>query len=121
MKYASEREAGRLFRKARIRKSVVGTPMRPRLSVFKSAKHLYAQLIDDQTGKTLAAASTVDKELKTGKIRGNLAGAVKVGTLVAKRAKAAGIETVLFDRNGFRYHGTLKALADAAREGGLKF
>lgn len=121
MKYASERERGRLFRKNRIRKTIQGTGERPRLSVFKSAKHLYVQLIDDLLQKTIAAASTLDKDLKTKGIKGNLAGAKKIGELVAKRAKTAGIVAVVFDRNGFRYHGTLKALADAAREAGLKF
>ena len=105
-----------------IRKSVFGSPERPRLSVFRSDKHIYAQLIDDYAGKTLvAAASTVDEvrgDLKNG---GNLAAAKKVGLAIAERAKAAGIKAVAFDRGGRKYHGRVKALADAAREGGLAF
>ena len=120
MKHLSQREAGRLKRKMRIRKSVLGSTDRPRLSVFKSAKHLYAQVIDDTVGKTLASSSSVDKELK-GKVKATVDGAKEIGKLLAKRAKAKGIENVVFDRNGFRYHGRLKALADAAREAGLKF
>ena len=95
---------------------------RPRLSVFRSSKHIYAQVIDDDAGRTLAAASTLDKalrgELRTGADR---AAAEQVGRLVAERAKAAGVETVVFDRGGYRYHGRIKALADAARAVGLVF
>jgi large subunit ribosomal protein L18 len=95
---------------------------RPRLSVFRSSRHIYAQVIDDQGGRTLVAASTLDgplrSELKTGADR---AAAERVGTLLAERAKAAGVETVVFDRGGYRYHGRVKALADAARAGGLAF
>ncbi len=95
---------------------------RPRLSVFRSSKHIYAQLIDDNAGKTLAAASTVEKavakSLKTG---ADMAAAAEVGRLIAGRAKEAGIEAVVFDRGGYRFHGRLRALADAARESGLKF
>ena len=109
-------------RKHHIRKSVFGSPERPRLSVYRSAKHIYAQLIDDYAGKTLAAVATtaddVRGELKTG---ANVAAAKKAGTAIAERAKAAGITKVAFDRGGRRYHGRIKALADAAREGGLQF
>lgn len=114
--------AGRLKRKFSIRKKVSGTAERPRLTLFRSAKHMYAQVIDDDTGKTLAAASTLDKELKDG-----LAGlkkmdrAKKVGELIGQRCVDAGISMVVFDRNGFLYHGRVKALADGAREKKLKF
>ncbi len=109
-------------RKFGIRKSVFGTPERPRLSVFRSDKHIYAQIIDDMAGKTLAAVSStktdVRGELKNG---GNVAAAKLVGKAIAERAKSAGVTQVAFDRGGRRYHGRIKALADAAREGGLKF
>ena len=101
-----------------IRKRVQGTPARPRLSVYRSSKHIYAQVIDDMTGKTLAAANTVKLGLKNG---ANIEGAKQVGQQVAEAAKAAGVTDVAFDRGGFRYHGRIKALADAAREGGLQF
>ncbi len=104
-------------RKRGIRKRVSGTAERPRLTVFRSSKHIYVQIVDDLEGKTLASASSV--ALK--KDGGNAAGAAEVGKAVAEKAKAAGIEQVAFDRNGFRYHGRVKALADAAREAGLKF
>jgi len=106
----------------RIRKRLEGSAARPRLAVFRSNKHIYAQVIDDAKGATLTAASTLDadakKDLKKG---GNIAAAKAVGKLVAQRAKAKGIETVLFDRGGYLYHGRVKALAEAAREAGLKF
>ena len=105
-------------RKAGIRKGVFGSPTKPRLSIFRSSKHMYAQLIDDFEGKTLASASTVAAKAEKG---GNIEAAKEVGTKIAEQAKAAGIEEVAFDRNGFKYHGRVKALADAAREGGLKF
>jgi large subunit ribosomal protein L18 len=105
-----------------IRKSVFGSPARPRLAVFRSSKHIYAQLIDDYTGKTLASASTASAEVRGDlKHGGNVAAAKKVGVAIADRAKAAGIQAVAFDRGGRRYHGRVKALADAARQGGLKF
>lgn len=97
-----------------------GSAQKPRLSVFKSAKHLYAQIIDDGKGQTIASVSTLDKTLRE-KAKATVAGAKTLGSTLAKRAKQKGIEQVIFDRNGFRYHGTLRALADAAREGGLKF
>jgi len=107
---------------SRIRKKVAGTPQRPRLAVFRSQSHIYAQVIDDDGGKTLAAASSLDKDLKADHKRGaNLAAAKAVGNLIAARAKEKGIELVVFDRGGFQYHGRIKALADAARAGGLKF
>ena len=108
-------------RKFSTRKALFGTPERPRLTVFRSDKHIYAQVIDDFKGHTLASASSspeVRGELKNG---GNLAAAQLVGKAIAEKAKAAGITKVAFDRNGRRYHGRIKALADAAREGGLQF
>lgn len=118
----NKRLAGRLKRKDRVRKKVVGTPERPRLCVFRSAKHIYAQVINDRDGMTLVEASTITPELK-GDIGygGNLSSAQKVGALVAKRALAKDIKNVVFDRNGNLYHGRIKALADAAREAGLEF
>jgi large subunit ribosomal protein L18 len=102
----------------RIRKRVEGTPQRPRLAVFRSIKHIYAQVIDDLAGVTLVAASSAEKGAGDG---GNLAGAQAIGKLVAERAKEKGIEKVVFDRGGFLYHGRVKALADAARAAGLEF
>jgi large subunit ribosomal protein L18 len=107
---------------SRIRKKLSGTPVRPRLAVFRSQSHIYAQIIDDDGGRTLAAASSLDKDVKGDHKRGaNVAAAKAVGNLIATRAKEKGIEAVVFDRGGFQYHGRIKALADAAREGGLKF
>lgn len=120
MSHKSLRELGRLKRKLIIRQRVSGTPERPRLSIFKSAKHLYVQIIDDTNGKTLVSASTVDKALK-GKIKGTVAGAAEMGKELAKRALQKGLKKIVFDRSGFSYHGQLKALADAAREEGLEF
>ncbi len=106
----------------RIRKRLIGAPERPRLAVFRSNKHIYAQIIDDSKGTTVTAASTLDADAKKGlKQGGNIAAAKAVGKLVAERAKAKGIEAVLFDRGGYLYHGRVKALAEAAREAGLKF
>tara|TARA_Y100001968_G_scaffold250977_1_gene236125 strand:+ start:3091 stop:3453 length:363 start_codon:yes stop_codon:yes gene_type:complete len=113
------RTRSRLRRQTRIRKKIVGTAARPRLSVFRSAKHIYAQLIDDDAGQTLAAASSLKLGAKDG--TGNCDAATKVGALIAESAKAAGCEHVVFDRNGFKYHGRVKALAEAAREAGLSF
>lgn len=107
-------------RKRRIRGKVFGTAEMPRLSVFRSLKNIYAQLIDDEKGTTLIAVCTRDGGLKDG-YGGNKAAASQVGKLIGERAKARGISQVAFDRNGFRFHGRLKALADAAREAGLKF
>jgi len=106
----------------RIRKKISGTPERPRLAVFRSQSHIYAQVIDDGTGRTVCSASSLDEALKKDKKRGaNVASAKAVGSLIATRAKEKGILAVVFDRGGFQYHGRIKALADAAREGGLKF
>lgn len=107
-------------RKTGIRKRVIGTPERPRLTVYRSARHIYAQVIDDLAGRTLASASTVAKGARA-EHGGNVASAAEIGKSIAERAKAAGVEQVVFDRNGYRYHGRIKSLADAAREGGLKF
>ena len=104
----------------RVRARVHGTVERPRLNVFRSLNHIYAQVIDDTSGKTLAAASTVEKELK-GSSKTKSEEAADVGKLIAERAKSAGVERVVFDRAGFRYHGRIKSLADAAREAGLDF
>jgi large subunit ribosomal protein L18 len=107
---------------ARVRTRVSGTPERPRLSVYRSVGHIYAQIIDDRSGRTLASASSVDKETKKAlKGGGNIASAKAVGKVIAERAKAAGVSKVVFDRGGYKYHGRVKALADAAREAGLQF
>jgi large subunit ribosomal protein L18 len=112
------KEQARQRRHRRVRAKVSGTAERPRLAVYRSNAHIYAQLIDDHAGRTLAAASSGVKDLvKTSRADGPSA----VGKLIADRAKAAGIETVVFDRGGYLYHGRVKALADAAREGGLQF
>jgi large subunit ribosomal protein L18 len=103
---------------SRIRKKVRGTAERPRLAVFRSLNHIYAQVIDDDNGKTLATASTIEKEL-AGSTGGNIEAAKRVGTAVAERAKAAGVDNVVFDRGGYVYHGRVKALLDATREAGL--
>ena len=108
-------------RHRRIRKRVAGSSERPRLNIYRSLTHIYAQVIDDAQGHTLASASTVDATLKGAKNGGNIEGAQAVGKLIAERAKAAGVERVVFDRGGYLYHGRVKALADAAREGGLEF
>ena len=106
----------------RVRTRVTGTPERPRLNVYRSVGHIYAQVIDDRSGRTLLSASSVDKETKKGlKGGGNIASAKAVGKIVADRAKAAGVTKVVFDRGGYKYHGRVKALADAAREAGLQF
>jgi large subunit ribosomal protein L18 len=111
----------RLYRKERIRKKLAGTSERPRLSIYKSLKHIYAQVIDDGSGKTLAFASSLSKELK-GKDEGDKkADATRVGTLIAEKCKAAGVTAVVFDRNGFPYHGRVAAAADGARKAGLQF
>jgi large subunit ribosomal protein L18 len=114
------RGAARQKRHDRIRLHLEGTGTRPRLAVFRSLNHIYAQVIDDASGRTLATASTVEKELRSSK-QTKTDEAKVVGRLVAERAKAAGVERVVFDRAGFRYHGRIKSLADAAREAGLEF
>jgi len=106
----------------RVRTRVTGTAERPRLAVYRSLDHIYAQVIDDRSGKTLVSASSVDAESKKSvKGGGNVAAAKVIGKLVAERAKAAGVNKVVFDRGGYKYHGRVKALADAAREAGLQF
>ena len=120
MTQVASRGAARRKRHERIRLHLAGTQDRPRLAVFRSLNHIYAQGIDDASGRTLAAASTVEKELK-GSSSTKTEEAAVVGRLLAERAKAAGIERVVFDRAGFRYHGRVKSLADAAREAGLEF
>ncbi len=107
-------------RHARVRRRIHGTAERPRLAVFRSNKHIAAQLIDDDAGRTLVAASTVERDLRTGS-GANIGAAAKVGALVASRAKDAGISSVVFDRGGYAYHGRVAALADAARTEGLEF
>jgi len=116
------REAHRERIHLRMRKRVVGTPDRPRLCVHRSSRHIRAQVVDDIGGRTLASASSLDKEVRT-TIRGggNIAASKVVGKVIADRAKAKGIELVVFDRGGYQYHGRVQALADAAREAGLKF
>ena len=115
------RSESRKRRHERVRKKLAGSEERPRLAVYRSNKNIYAQIINDLEGKTLAAASTMDATLKAGKDGANLDGAKAVGALVAERAKAAGITKVVFDRGGYLYHGRIQALADAAREAGLEF
>ena len=110
----------RIRRHSRVRKKVRGTTERPRLAVFRSAKHITAQVIDDVSGRTIAAASSVEPALGGG-ATGNVATARKVGEALAERARAAGVERVVFDRGGYRYHGRVAAIADAAREAGLEF
>jgi len=106
----------------RVRTRVSGTPERPRLCVYRSLGHIYGQVIDDRSGRTIVSASSVDKETKKGlKGGGNIASAKAVGKIIADRAKAAGVTKVVFDRGGYKYHGRVKALADAAREAGLQF
>ncbi len=113
---------GRQFRHARVRAKVEGTPNRPRLSVFRSLSNIYAQIIDDEAGKTLVSASTIDAEIKSQLEGKNKTEAAKlVGKLVAERAKSAGVNAVVFDRGGYKYHGRVAALAEAAREAGLEF
>ena len=123
MKIKSKKDA-RIRRKYGVRKKVFGTPDRPRLSVFRSNKHIYAQIIDDMAGVTLAAMSTKSKSLRDDLVKiktGNKKAAQAVGAAIAKQAIQVGIKCVKFDRDGFRYHGRVKALADAAREAGLVF
>lgn len=115
-------DARRLRRQRHVRKKLFGTAERPRLAVFRSSKHIYAQIINDSDGKTLAAASTVEPDLKSQQAYGgNKAAASVVGKAVAERAKKAGIDKVCFDRRSYKYHGRVQALAEAAREAGLQF
>ena len=117
---AQKKRELRARRHRRVRKKVRGTAERPRLAVFRSNKHISAQVIDDRAGRTLAAASTLEGDLRSAS-GGNVAAAGKVGARLAERAAAAGVDTVVFDRGGFMYHGRVAALAEAAREGGLEF
>jgi large subunit ribosomal protein L18 len=115
-------QARRLRRQRHVRNRLSGTPQRPRLAVFRSSKHIYAQMINDQTGTTLVAASTMEPEIKAQvKYGGNKAAATLVGRVVAERAKQAGIDKICFDRRSYKYHGRVAALAQAAREAGLQF
>ncbi len=118
---SKDKQTARARRHYRVRKKVAGTGERPRLAVFRSNKHISAQVIDDRTGRTLAAASTVEKDLRQKGGTGNKSAATTVGRMVAERAKAAGVSQVVFDRGGFLYHGRVAAVADAAREAGLEF
>ena len=122
MDHQKTKRQRQLRRRRHVRRSIVGTAERPRLSVFRSSKHIYAQLIDDLTGATLAAASSLPPEGKPGTAYGgNIKAAVAVGKAIAEQAKGKGISRAAFDRGHYRYHGRVKALADAAREGGLQF
>ena len=118
---ASKRRAGRIIRHRRVRKKIHGTALRPRLAVFRSNKHLNLQVIDDDAGRTIASASTGEKDLRGEGSGATVAAATRLGTTIAERAKAAGIEQVVFDRGGFLYHGRVAAVAAAAREAGLEF
>ena len=118
MKTKKLKQTRRIRRKHGIRKGVFGTPARPRLTVFRSLNHIYAQIVDDLSGRTLVSADSRQAKSTSG---GNKVGGTDVGRQLAEKAKAAGIERVAFDRNGFRFHGRVKALADAARKGGIQF
>lgn len=119
MKSSATNQAARRRRHIRVRKQLAGTSQRPRLAVFRSAQHIYAQVIDDGEGKTLVAASDLEKTIKAGKTK--TASAETVGAELARRAGKAGIRQVVFDRGGFKYHGRVKALAEGARKAGLEF
>lgn len=122
MSSLAPKKLARIKRQARVRKKIRGSSERPRLTVFKSARHIYAHVIDDTTGATLVSASTlIDEVTSAVKYTGNIEAAKKVGAVVAQRALDKEIKAVVFDRNGFLYHGRVKALADAARENGLSF
>ncbi len=122
MNVASNRRQARQKRQVRVRQKVTGSTVRPRLSIFRSARHIYAQIIEDSSGKTLAAVSTLNKETVEGQqYTGNAEAAKAVGAAIARLALEKNITQVVFDRNGFLYHGRIKALADAAREAGLSF
>ena len=118
---AKARREGRIRRHRRVRKHVHGTSARPRLAVYRSNKHISAQVIDDERGHTLAAASSTEADLRAAGTGGSVAAAERVGALVAERAKAAGVTTVVFDRGGYAYHGRVVAIAEAVRNGGLDF
>lgn len=121
MAKTNQRAVARLKRVKRIRKKIVGTTEMPRLQVFKSARHIYAQVIDDSTGKTLSAACSLSKEIDSNDLKDKKDMAHRVGALVAAKAKSKGIEKVVFDRGGNRYHGRIKSLSEGAREAGLNF
>lgn len=121
MSTAKDKQIARSRRHYRVRKNVSGTAQRPRLAVFRSNRHVVAQVIDDLSGRTLAAASSVEASVRSAGATGNRTSAAAVGKLVAERAKAAGVTKVAFDRGGFLYHGRVASLADAAREAGLEF
>ena len=118
---AKARRQGRITRHRRVRKKVHGTAERPRLAVYRSNKHIAVQVIDDDRGHTLAAASSTETDLRSAGSGGSVAAAERVGALVAERAKAAGVSAVVFDRGGYAYHGRVAAIAEAARNGGLDF
>jgi len=119
---AETKKEGRIKRHKRIRKKVLGSPDRLRLSVYRSLNHIYAQIIDDTKGFTLVTASSLDKEFKNERVhKGNIKTATMVGELIAKRALEKGIKKIVFDRSGYLYHGSIKALAEATREAGLEF
>ncbi len=111
----------RMIRHRRVRKKVQGVAARPRLAIFRSSRYIYAQVIDDSAGETLVSSSSLDSDVRAAAAAGKIDGATAVGVSVAKRAIARGINTVVFDRGGYKYHGRVRALADAAREEGLKF
>ena len=118
----NSRTQARLKRKKRIRKNLVGTTHRPRLCVFRSAKHIYAQVIDDSLGQTLTTASSIEKSVRQdSKAKNKVAAANSVGKMIGQRALEKGVKQVVFDRNGFLYHGRIKAVSEGAREAGLKF
>ena len=122
MNRSKEKYIARHKRRQRVRQKIIGTKQRPRLAIFRSLKHIYAQIIDDEAGNTLIAASTLSPELKDSlSTHGNISAAQQVGSLIARRAKEHQIESVVFDRGGNLYHGRIKALAEAAREEGLRF
>jgi large subunit ribosomal protein L18 len=118
---SKQRLESRKRRHHRVRKKITGTPDRPRLAVFRSNRHLVLQVIDDVAGRTLAAASTVEADVRSAGSTGSIDAATRVGTLVGERAREAGVTKVVFDRGGFLFHGRVKAAADAAREAGLEF
>ena len=118
---AKARREGRIRRHRRVRRKVHGTAARPRLAVYRSNKHISAQLIDDDSGHTIAAASSTEADQRAAGTGGSVAAAERVGTLIAERAKAAGVTAVVFDRGGYAYHGRVAAIAEAARNAGLEF
>ncbi len=119
MKRVIDKQKRRMRRKAHIRKKVSGTPTCPRMTVFRSSRHLYVQVIDDTAGHTIASASNVEAELKT--LKNNVQDAEKLGAVIGERLKKKNIESVIFDRNGYLFHGIVKSVADGARKAGIKF